>query len=100
MRHYHFIAPALSCNTKRCAAVNPFILRSEAHALTRSTKDRKKGCAYDPGALNKQGALKSQTLRYVRGRITYMYVCAWCYLRNYCIPETLQIYLYIYMYAS
>ena len=32
--------------------------------LTRSTKDRKKGCAYDPGALNKQGALKNQTLRY------------------------------------
>ena len=28
-----------------------------------NTKDRKKGCAYDPGALNKQGALKNQTLR-------------------------------------
>ena len=25
---------------------------------------RKKGCAYDQGALNKQGALKNQTLRY------------------------------------
>ena len=34
--------------------------------VTRSTKDRKKGCAYDPGALNKQGALKNQTLRYAR----------------------------------
>ena len=33
--------------------------------LTRSTKDRKKGCAYDPGALNKQVALKNQTLWYV-----------------------------------
>ena len=27
----------------------------------RSTKDRKKGCTYDPGALNKQGALKKTT---------------------------------------
>ena len=26
--------------------------------LRRRTKDRKKGCAYDPGVLNKQGALK------------------------------------------
>ena len=31
-----------------------FFLRSEVHA--RSTKDRKKGCAYDPGAFNKQGS--------------------------------------------
>ena len=33
--------------------------------LTRSTKDRKKGCAHDLGALDKQGALKKQTLRYI-----------------------------------
>ena len=33
--------------------------------LTSSTKDWKKGCAYDPGALNKQGALQNQTLRYI-----------------------------------
>ena len=31
--------------------------------LTSSTKDRKKGCAYDPGALMIQGALQNQTLR-------------------------------------
>ena len=30
----------------------------------RLTKDRKKRCAYDPGVLNKHGALKKQTLRY------------------------------------
>ena len=34
--------------------------------LIRSTKHRKKGCAYDPGALNKQGVLKNQTLRYTQ----------------------------------
>ena len=33
--------------------------------LTRSTKDSKKGCAYDPGARNELGALKNQTLQYV-----------------------------------
>ena len=33
--------------------------------LTSSTKDRKKGCAYDPGALMIQGALQNQTLRYM-----------------------------------
>ena len=38
--------------------------------LTRSTKDRNKGCAYDPGALNKQGAIKNQTLRYVISKMT------------------------------
>ena len=33
--------------------------------LISSTKDRKKGCAYDPGALMIQGALQNQTLRYI-----------------------------------
>ena len=37
--------------------------------LTRSTKDRKKGCAYDPGVLNKQGVLKNQTLRYAENHL-------------------------------
>ena len=70
MRHCHFIAPALSHITKRyprCATVNPIsrLFFDQKHMrLTRSTKDKKKGCAYDPGALNKQGALKNQTLRY------------------------------------
>ena len=51
MRHCNFIAPALSRITKRCprcATVNPHI---------------KKGCAYDPGALKKQGVLKKQILQ-------------------------------------
>ena len=37
--------------------------------LTSSTKDGKKGCAYDPGALMIQGALQNQTLRYPVGRV-------------------------------
>ena len=69
MRHCYFIAPALSCITKRClrcATVDPHIavFDQKRMRLTRSTKDKKKGCAYDPGALNKQGALKNQTLLY------------------------------------
>ena len=52
---------------KRCAAVDRSrycaIFFDQKHMrLTSSTKDRKKGCAYDPGALNKQGALQNQTL--------------------------------------
>ena len=55
----------------RCAAVD----RSRYRAIffdqkrMRSTKDRKKGCAYDPGALMIQGALQNQTLRYVTVRL-------------------------------
>ena len=41
-----------------------FFFDQKRMRLTRSTKDKKKGCAYDPGALNKQGVLKNQTLRY------------------------------------
>ena len=59
--HCHFIAPAPSLSTKRCphsAAVDPDItpfLRSEAH-----TKDRKKGCAYDPGVLSNRVRLETR----------------------------------------
>ena len=72
MRHCNFIAPALSRITKRCprcATVNPhiiyhaFFFDQKCMRLTRSTKDRKKGCAYDPGALKKQGVLKKQILQ-------------------------------------
>ena len=54
----------------RCAAVDRSQYRdiffNQKHMrLTSSTEDRKKGCAYDPGALMIQGALQNQTLRYV-----------------------------------
>ena len=57
LQHLH--RPVSTKRCLRCAAVAdiaPDFLRSE---------DWKKGCAYDPGALNKQGALQSQTLRYM-----------------------------------
>ena len=53
--HCHFISPAPP--HKHQALVD--------QKRMRLTKDKKKGCAYDPGALNKQGALKNQTLRYM-----------------------------------
>ena len=63
MWHCHFIAPAPSCKHQALSALLIPISRDQKRMrLTRSTKDRKKGCAYDPGALNKQGV---QTLRYV-----------------------------------
>ena len=68
MRHCHFIAPALSRKhcCLRCAAVDPDMA---AFSSTRtSTKDKKKECAYDSGALNNQGTLKKQTLRYSHRR--------------------------------
>ena len=71
-----FLAPApfrkhLALAQQHCpcsAAVDPDIMpfssiRSACIRST-STKDGKKECAYDPGALNKQGALKNQTIRY------------------------------------
>ena len=46
--------------------------------LTSSTKDVKKGCAYDPGALMIQGALQKQTLRY----ITWTRACAYAIIKT------------------
>ena len=67
----HFIAPApsrkhqaLSAQCRCRSRYRAFSFDQKRMRLTRSTKDRKKGCAYDAGALNKQGALKNQTLRY------------------------------------
>ena len=69
MWHCHFIAPALSCKHQALSALcrcrsryGSFFFDQKHMRLIRSTKDRKKGCAYDPGALNKQGTLKNQTL--------------------------------------
>ena len=55
--------PVSTKRCPRCAAVD----RSRYRAIFfgACTKDKKKGCAYDPGALNKQGALQNQTLRYL-----------------------------------
>ena len=51
----------------RCRSIptSRHFLQSEAHVFNKRTKDRKKGCAYDPGALMIQGALQNQTLWYV-----------------------------------
>ena len=54
----------------RCAAVDRSRYRTiffdqKRMCLTSSTKDRKKGCAYDPGVLKIQGALQNQTIRYI-----------------------------------
>ena len=63
----------------RCAAVDRTRYRAiffdqKRMRLTSSTKDRKKGCAYDPGALMIQGALQNQTLRYI-GTKLHIYMC-------------------------
>ena len=64
----HLEVPCLyTCS--RCAAVDRSRYRAiffdqKRMRLTSSTKDRKKGCAYDPGALMIQGVLQNQTLRY------------------------------------
>ena len=74
MRHCYFIAPALSRKHQALSVLchyrsryRAFFFDQKCMRLTRSTKDRKKG-AYDPGALNKQDALKNQTLRYYSAR--------------------------------
>ena len=66
--HCHFISPAPLQAPSIVHAVplsSPISLFDQKRMrLTKSTKDRKKGCTYDPGVLNKQGALKIQTLWY------------------------------------
>ena len=61
---FHFIAPTPSHKHQALSALcrcrSDIATFSSRMRLTRSTKDRKKGCTYDPGALNKQGALKNR----------------------------------------
>ena len=59
--------------------------------LTSSTKDVKKGCAYDPGALMIQGALQNQTLRY----ITWTRACAYVIIKTTSISCLLFSYSFI-----
>ena len=50
-------------------SIDPDIAPFSSIRSASSTKDRKKGCAYDPGAIMIQGALQNQTLRYMTVRL-------------------------------
>ena len=65
--HCHFIAPAPSRKhqalSAQCSCRSRYLsFDQKLMRLTKRTKDRKKGCAYDPGVLSKQGALKKNRL--------------------------------------